>query len=346
MTKIIDDYVKKNFIDGINIESSPGYQCHCLVYIIRYIYTLCKINKTKLISNILLETYLNVYDKFNLFLRNDNTLPIIGDTNLTLDIFNFPEEEYNQLYKMHCFICDHMKLKEKNYNYDTYFKMHSSTGYIFCKDNKTSLIIRTNPDIFTYHTHDDNISFHLSHNVFDWISDTGSYPSKREYFNSRIAHNCIVRNLMNEELTNKKFHSKQLNEKHYIIIFSNSNFKHTREIIFHNSKYITLKDTVENKDIYEKTKFNQLFHTGSNVKIKNVKEHAIDLVYEKQKEKVSIIQKNINSKLETFYGSIEPYLGWIAEDPSNIKKTYTLSFTSVMANTIEYETDIIISDAY
>ena len=61
---------------------------------------------------------------------------------------------------------------------------------------------------------------------------------------------------------------------------------------------------------------------------------------------MSIIQKNTSSKLEIFYGCEEPYLGWIAEDPSFIKKTYTLVFTSNMANIMQYETDIIISNVY
>ena len=61
---------------------------------------------------------------------------------------------------------------------------------------------------------------------------------------------------------------------------------------------------------------------------------------------MSIIQKNKNSKLKIFYGCKEPYLGWIAEDPSIEKKTYSLVFTSNMVNIMQYETDIVISNIY
>ena len=341
MSSIIDDYVEKNFIDGINVESSPGYQCHCLVYIIRYIYTICKLNRGNLISTKLLAIYLNVYEKLFLFLRSDKTMPMIGDTNLTLDIYNFPEEEYNKLSSMHEFICDNMNLEKNHQRFATYFEKHLPTGYIFCIENKTSLIVRTKPNVQSYHTHDDNLSIHFSHDNVDWISDMGHYPAKRAYFNSRIAHNCIVRNLANEQLTNTEFYTEQLNNKHYILSFSNNKFKHTREIIFYSSKHIVLKDKVENKEIEEHTRFNQLFHTGSNIKIKNKRDHSIDLICGNLK--MSIIQKNKTSKLETFYGSEKPYLGWIAEDPSNIRKTYTLSFTSDIMQTVCYETEIIIS---
>jgi hypothetical protein len=357
ITKIIDNYIIKNFTEeGINIESSPGYQFHILVYLIRFIYTLCKINKQQYITPVMIKYISISYPFLDIFLRNNYSLPIIGDTSLYLDIYKNKNEKYNNLDELFNFINNKLMLKYEKINKKYLFKIYKDSGYIFKYIDDLKIIIRTKPKYHTYHTHNDELSLNLYRKDIDWITDTGFYPDKLNEFRSRMMHNVIIRNMNNEKLINQQTKIYTKSENNISILFSNDKFDHTREFIFKNKKEIIIIDFIKNKDINEKSIFNLLYHINNTLQIENKNKNEFLLSDNKnnyltirQEEKccdnntcwICKNHNNIKTKIQEsiiLNGCKNPFIGWISYDPSKLLKTNTIIYNSKLSNKFVFKT--------
>ena len=357
ITKIIDNYIIKNFTEeGINIESSPGYQFHILVYLIRFIYTLCKINKQQYITPVMIKYISIAYPFLDIFLRNNYSLPIIGDTSLYLDIYKNKNEKYNNLDELFNFINNKLMLKYEKINKKYLFKIYKDSGYIFKYIDDLKIIIRTKPKYHTYHTHNDELSLNLYRKDIDWITDTGFYPDKLNEFRSRMMHNVIIRNMNNEKLINQQTKIYTKSENNISILFSNDKFDHTREFIFKNKKEIIIIDFIKNKDINEKSIFNLLYHINNTLQIENKNKNEFLLSDNKnnyltirQEEKccdnntcwICKNHNNIKTKIQEsiiLNGCKNPFIGWISYDPSKLLKTNTIIYNSKLSNKFVFKT--------
>ena len=91
-----------------------------------------------------------------------------------------------------------IKNKDKLYNSNNFVSLiKKETGYVFFLEKDVQLIVRHNPLTYNWHTHNDQLSINYFREDIDWITDVGSYPDKREYCISRIAHNIVLRNMKN-----------------------------------------------------------------------------------------------------------------------------------------------------
>ena len=199
--------------------------------------------------------YLTIsYPFLNVFLREDLSLPIIGDTSLYLDIYKNKDEKYNNLHSLFNFINNKLSLNIGQMDKKSLFKIYKDSGYILKYIDELQIIIRSKPKYHTYHTHNDELSIHLYRNNIDWITDTGFYPDKLDNFRSRMMHNVIIRNFTNEILTEQQTKIYTNNENNISILFTNNKFDHNREFIFKNNNEIIIIDFIITKrcfcDIY------------------------------------------------------------------------------------------------
>jgi hypothetical protein len=334
---IVEKYIVSNFIDGINIENSPGYQFHVLVYLIRFFYFVSKINKeyifTKKMINILEESipYLQI------FKRSNKTVPVIGDSNLTLDIFACSSEKYNNLDTMIEYLTSKKIIKVNNNLISESFKsiIKKETGYIIMLENDIQLIMRYNPITYNWHTHNDQMSINYFRNDIDWITDVGSYPDKRDFCISRIAHNIILRDMENINTIKSKYSLEIINDKNFIMTMITDTFKHKREILWLNKDSFLIKDNVENINESNTNVFNQIFHLNN--KIEKIDQESNKVILSYQNNKLIIEQENI-TELKIYNGSDDPFIGWVCYNAAKLEKTNTLVFNSEKTNKTEFVT--------
>lgn len=334
---IIEKYIISNFKDGINIENSPGYQFHVLVYLIRFFYFITKIEKQKLLTDTMKQIIEESLIYLNIFKRNNLTIPVIGDSNLTLDIFASYDEEYNNLDNMIKYLNDkNIIIIKKNTLQNTFnLIVKKETGYIFLLENDIQMIIRYNPLIYNWHTHNDQLSINYFRDGIDWITDVGSYPDKKDFCTSRIAHNILLRNMENINTIKDDYDLEIINNKHIIIKLENNAFIHKREIIWKDIDNFTIIDDVKNKNINEMSIFNQIFHLNHNI---SVKQHNNNIVYLKYKDNNLKIEQYNNTQLKIYNGSEKPFIGWVCYNASKLEKTNTLVFNSNNINKTKFIT--------
>lgn len=339
LLNVIERYIVSNFINGINIENSPGYQFHVLVYLIRFFYFVTKLNKQNILTSKMKKTLEESIMYLDIFKRNNLTVPVIGDSNLTLDIFASYDEEYNNLDNMISFLREKNVIKTNNNIVDNNFKciIKKETGYIFLLEKDIQLIIRYNPLTYNWHTHNDQLSINYFRNGIDWITDVGSYPDKREYCISRMAHNIILRNMKNKNTIKDTYDIKVINEKHIILKLKNNEFAHTREVIWENIDNFTIIDYIENKNETEMSVFNQIFHLNHHIKVEQ-KSDKIVLSHDNHK---LIIQQENKFKLKIYNGSEQPFIGWVCYNAAKLEKTNTLVFNSENTNKTKFITKFI-----
>jgi hypothetical protein len=340
---VIERYIESNFIDGINIENSPGYQFHVLVYLIRFFYFVTKLNKQNILTDKMKKIMEESVIYLDIFKRNNLTVPVIGDSNLTLDIFASYDEEYNNLDNMISFLKEKNVIKTNNNVFDSnIFKciVKKETGYIFFLEKDIQLIIRYNPLTYNWHTHNDQLSINYFRDGIDWITDVGSYPDKREYCISRMAHNIVLRNMDNKDTIKDNYEIEQINNKHIILKLENNEFTHTRQVIWEGINNFTIIDDIENKDETETSVFNQIFHLNHNVKVEQ-NDNKVILSNNKNRKYKLIIQQENKCELKIYNGSEKPFIGWVCYNASKLEKTNTLVFNSENVNKSKFITKFI-----
>jgi hypothetical protein len=333
---IIEKYMESNFTDGINIENSPGYQFHVLVYLIRFFYFMTKTQNNELLTQKMKEILNESILYLDIFKRNNLTVPVIGDSNLTLDIFASYEEVYNNLDIMIRFLENNNIIKKNNLikkNFTSIIK--EKTGYIFFLEKDIQIIIRSNPIIYNWHTHNDQLSINYFRDGIDWITDVGSYPDKRDYCISRMAHNIILRNMENKDTIKDVYKLEIVNNKHIILIMENDLFIHKRQFIWLDINNFTLIDDITNKNILEESVFNQIFHLNNNI---NIEQNNNKILLKHKNNTLNIIQ-NTNTELKIYNGSEEPFIGWLCYNASKMEKTNTLVFNSYKSNKANFITN-------
>ncbi len=337
---IIERYIESNFIAGINIENSPGYQFHVLVYLIRFFYFVTKLNKQNILTDKMKQIVSDSISYLDIFKRNNLTVPVIGDSNLTLDIFASYDEEFNNLDNMISFLKEEHVVKINNSiidsnNFNSIVK--KETGYIFFLEKDIQLIIRFNPLTYNWHTHNDQLSINYFRDGIDWITDVGSYPDKRDYCISRMAHNIVLRNMENKDTIKDNYQINVVNNKHIILKLENNKFTHKREVIWEDINNLTIIDEVENKDETEKSVFNQIFHLNHNIK---VEDNNNKVILSNNKNKLIIQQENA-CKLKVYNGNDEPFIGWVCYNAAKLEKTNTLVFNSENTNKTKFITKFL-----
>ena len=334
---VIERYIESNFIDGINIENSPGYQFHVLVYLIRFFYFVTKLNKQNILTDKMKKTIEESIRYLDIFKRNNLTVPVIGDSNLTLDIFASYDEEYNNLDKMIDFLKEKKVIKNKdklfdNRNFNSIIK--KETGYVFFLEKDIQFIIRYNPLTYNWHTHNDQLSINYFRDGIDWITDVGSYPDKRDYCISRMAHNIVLRNMENKDTIKDNYQINIVNDKHIILKLDNNEFTHKREVIWEDIDHFKIIDDIENKDKSEKSVFNQIFHLNHNVEV----EQNDNKVILSHNNHILIIQQENQCELKIYNGNEQPFIGWVCYNASKLEKTNTLVFNSEIVNKTKFIT--------
>ena len=337
-SNIIENYTVSNFDSGINIENSPGYQFHVLVYLTRYLYFITKnFPNSDVLTPKMKETFQESVYYLSVFKRQNKTVPVIGDSNLTLDIFAAFSEEYNNLDMMISYLQEKkiINITETFDGIKYTFISKPTTGYTFMLKNDYQLIIRSNPIIYNWHTHNDQLSINYFRDGIDWITDVGSYPDKRDYCISRIAHNIVLRNMENEDTIKDKYHYEVVNDTHVIITMETSKFVHNREIIWENEHQLCIKDKLKNVNENEQCIFNQIFHVNNNVSVDYENKQLITLNYKNNK---LMIKQNNDIYINVYNGSEEPYLGWVCYNASKMENTNTLVYNSPKCNQFEFIT--------
>jgi glycosyltransferase involved in cell wall biosynthesis len=259
--KFIYTYYSTN---NIHLEQSPQYHLFVTRNIMRLLLFLKNNHKIKIFD----QNFINMMKQKNLnykmFVRPDNNLPLIGDTQMLNDNVDDELNNIDYLYKT----IYNEKLKNDN---NTLFCKDS--GYFIYKSEKMHLTFKCN-SFYSAHYHNDGLSFTLFNYGIDWLVDSGmlNYNEKdkdRIYIRSAKAHNLVIFNDEEHETPNNNFESKydcNLNNYYVTTKMTSKKFIHERKINIEN-ECITLNDNLKANN---QGFFTQLFHVHPEISIKKI----------------------------------------------------------------------------